>query len=82
MGNATASTGAAGPLTGLRAKREQRTLPSTSLGMQYLSEELLAGRIRRWTMLGYTAASGRLYHETFLELADVSVLCSGFEAML
>ncbi len=67
---------------GLLVYREQRTLPSTPPGLQYLSEELRAGRIRQWNMEGYTAASGLLDHATFRELVDASVRCSGFEAML
>ncbi len=42
MGNATASTGAAGPLMGLRACQEQRRPTPTPPEQQYLSEELRA----------------------------------------
>jgi hypothetical protein len=41
-------------------------------------EELLAGRIRLRALPEYAAASGYIYHATFLERADASVRCSGF----
>jgi hypothetical protein len=44
-----------------------------SAGATIPSVTLLAGRIRQLTMPEYTAASGRLDHTTFLELADASV---------
>jgi hypothetical protein len=53
-----------------------------SAGVVVPFEGLRAGRIRRRTMLEYTAASGSLEHATFLERAVASVRCSGFEAKL
>ncbi len=64
------------------SRRHRRTFPGTtgqlgavdasadSAGAAVPFEGLLAGRIRRRTMLEYTVASGRLVHATFQERAD------------
>jgi hypothetical protein len=64
------AVGSAGPFEGIWADREQRTLPSTPPGPQYLSRNYGPGRIRRRIMPEYTSASGRLDHTTFRERAD------------
>jgi hypothetical protein len=74
--------------------RYHRTFPSTtdrlgaadaavdSTGAEVPVKGLRAGRIRLMAMPEYTAASGRIDHTTFRELADASVRCSGFWAKL
>ncbi len=74
------AVGTAGPFQALRAYREQRTLPSTPPGPQYLQRTTGQDRSAGWLCWSALPQADDTNQATIRERAGESVRCSGFWA--